>query len=121
MGEAFISKKRERFQHQNDAAKTQELESENLFSLLPDLSTTVYRCDMDGETLPVATDIIAVAALDAGRLSVLLRNVVIGHVKPQDAKLLTTILEKSHHKMLVGVVDCVRRRSRTFTIRIDAQ
>src|ERR1044072_408564 len=118
MGEAFISKKRERFQHQNDAAKERDLETEDLFSVLPDVSSTVYRCVLTSDVAPEPSDSVAVAELESGILSVLLRNTVIGHVKSADAKQLKTFLASSHHKMLVGIVDSVRLLSRSFTIRL---
>ena len=121
MGEAFISAKRERFAQRRDAARRNELDAADLMSLLPDASTTVYRCDMSSDVQPQPSDLVAVAELDVGRVSVLLKNTVVGVVKSADAKRLSLVLSNSPHKMLVAIVATVRARSRTFTIRIATE
>ena len=120
MGEAFISKKKERFEHCRDAAVDEDFKKENLLSLLPDVSITVYRCILtSSDYTPEVGDVVALAELTAGKISVLERNVEIGYVQPEDAKMLLTALGQSSVRMLVGEVHSVGKLSRTFTVTVS--
>ena len=120
MGEAFISMKKEQFEHRRDAAVEKHFKEENLLSRLPDVSFTVYRCALtSADRVPNVGDTIALAELTAGEISVLDRNVVIGYVQSADAQKLLPALRQSGVSMLVGNVHSVGKLSRSFTITIS--
>jgi hypothetical protein len=120
MGEEFISKKKERFDHGRDEAVQRDFMEENLLSRLPDVSTTVYRCTLTAANCtPQVGDLVGLAELGDGKMCVLDRNVVIGHVQPGDARKLRTALQGSSVKMLVAKVHSVGALSRNFTVTLE--
>lgn len=120
MGEAFISAKKEKFEHQRDIAVENDFTSENLFSRMPDVSTTEYRCVLtSGDYKPDIGDAVLVASIEAGKVNLLFRNVLVGYVQKGDAEKLQTILAKSSAKMLVASVVSVGKLSRSFNIILN--
>ena len=120
MGEAFISSKKERFEHQRDAAYEEQLNSENLFSGVPDVVTTVYRCVQTADNVPLeAGDRVLIADLREKNLVVLYNNSVVGCVEPRDGSKLRAVLGDSPRKMLVAVIHSAPTFNRVFTVSID--
>jgi hypothetical protein len=120
MGEAFLSAKKERFDHGKDEAVKKEFKTENLLSLLPDVQTAEYRCALtSAEYKPEVGDRVIVTSLDANKVDVLLQNVIIGHVLAADAAKLIRVLSQSNIRMLAATVRSVGKLTPTFTISVE--
>src|SRR6187397_3223106 len=105
MGEAFISSKKERFQHQRDKSFEEQLGTEDLLSRLPDVITALYRCVLTAKDCSVKeSERVLVADLGETHLTVLWKNQVIGYVQSPDGNKLRACLAGSARRMLVGVV-----------------
>jgi len=122
MGEAFISSKKERFEHQRDKQYEEQLGTEDLLSQLPDVTTTLYRCVLTAHDSSVQVgDRVLIVDLGEQHLTVLWRNQVIGYVQPHDGDKLRTILANSARKMLVAVVHSLPKIGNTFTVTIEIE
>jgi hypothetical protein len=122
MGEAFISSKKERFQHQRDKQFEEQLATEDLLSGLPDVTTTLYRCVLTAKSSSVReNDRVLIADLGEQHLTVLWKNQVIGYVDGHDGNKLRAFLAGSARKMLVGVVHSMPKVGNTFTVALEIQ
>ncbi len=120
MGEAFLSAKKDRFDHGKDEAVKKDFKTENLLSLLPDMLTAEYRCVLNSaEHKPDVGDRVVVASLDSTKVEVLLQNVIIGHVQVADAAKLRRSLTQSSVRMLAATVRSIGKLTPTFTIAVE--
>jgi len=120
MGEAFLSAKKERFDHDRDNAVRKEFKAGNLLSLLPDILTDEYRCRLTSpEYKPTVGDRVVVASLNSARVEVLHRNVIIGHVLTHDAAKLRQLLTTSTFMMLAAEVRSIGKLTPTFVIAVE--
>lgn len=122
MGEAFISQKKEQFQHRRDKSVQNDFKEPNLRSLFPDISITLYRCVAhDATKMPDVGDPIALAEFTPHTLSVLKQNIIIGSVVPEDANKLLKGLAHRSVRMLTGLVHSVGNLDLTFKIQLNTK
>jgi hypothetical protein len=120
MGEAFLSAKKNRFDHGKDEAVKKDFKTENLFSRLPDIRTAEYRCALtSSEHRPEIGDRVVVASLDSTKVQVLLQNVIIGYVLAADAAKLKRSLTESSVRMLAASVRSIGILTPTFKIAVE--
>lgn len=120
MGLAFISSKRDGFEHRRDAAKEAELCSPNLLSALPEDQVELFRCETtrDGVHLRLGEQVL-VTANDEGGIVVLQVNRVIGRLLPAGEKKLRTILAQYPGQMLPAAVAKVPKLGNRFSIQVE--
>lgn len=122
MGEAFISSKKEHFEHQRDKQFEEQLGTEDLLSRLPDVTTTVYRCVLTARDSSVqVADRVLIVDLGEPQLTVLWKNQVIGYVQSHDGDKLRTLLADSVRTMFVAVVHSLPKIGNTFTVTLEIE
>ncbi len=121
MGEAFISNKKERFEHQRDKEFEKQLGTPDLMSRMTEVTTTVYKCVLNSKDTPVQHgDGVLVVDLGESHVSVLWRNQVVGYVQAHDGQKIRAIFSGSPQKMLAGQVHSVSTIGKTFSITLDS-
>jgi hypothetical protein len=119
MGLAFISAKREQFEHKRESAKEAELCGPNLFSSRPDTLTRHYRCVLTDRSISLFRgEELVLAQQGDGEIRVFRQNRAIGHVESASAKKILPILNAALELMLVAQVVTVPRLGEKFLIRL---
>lgn len=120
MGLAFISSKRDGFEHRRDAAKETELCCPNLLSALPEEQIELFRCEttQDNVRLHLGEKVL-VTPSEGGEVVVLQVNRVIGRLLPAAAKKLRPILAQYPGQMLPAAVAKTPKLGSRFSIQIE--
>lgn len=117
MGEDFISKQREGFQHRCDLARRGELLELNLFSFLREGRSRRYRCRRveTGERISVGDVLLLKPAADGG-IEVLKGNQVLGSMSQSGSARLGPALSACRAPVLPAVVCSVSELGGAFEV-----
>jgi hypothetical protein len=118
MGEAFISAKCERFNHQTDAAVEKELKSPDVLTRLPTITMVIYRCIRTANVVIAKGERLLIAEMQKAHLSVLRNNEEIGYVENADSQTLRKLFSETPHKMVVATVEDPPQVSSLFTVTV---
>jgi|GEM_PF-1212017 len=117
MGIAFISTKAKRFKQQTEALFEEKIASENIFSGLPENVIPTFRCRSLTSDLPEVG--VRVLIRDTGStVDVLLMNVRIGFVMPQDASELRDYLNRINSIIVAAQVTESQPISNIFLVQL---
>src|SRR5947209_4276016 len=121
MGEAFISKKKESFEHQRDEEFEKQLESPDLLSRMPEVTKTLYKCVLNasGDSSVQKGDRVLIVDLGKPQVTVLWKNQTIGYVLPHDGEKIRAFMAEAARKMLVGLVHSLPKLGKIFTVTIE--
>jgi hypothetical protein len=115
MGIAFITAKAERFKHQRDAAFEDQLLSENLFSGLPEIVRSTYRCRCVVDELPeIGTPVLLYRS--EGKINVFHLNKQIGVIMSPDSSEVGELMLRRKTEAFAAHVVEQRPISRVFLV-----
>ncbi len=117
MGVAFLANKAKSFKHRRDAAFEDQLNTENLFSGLPDVIESEYRCQSTVQNLPSPEDRLLMRR-SGDRIEVLFQNKVVGSVMEPDKNELLSTMDKLGLQLLAAEVTRVQVLSHVFIVKI---
>lgn len=118
MGIAFITAKAEKFKGRRDKAYEEQLESENLFSGIPEIVARTYRCKATAGELPVTGTMVLLYS-SGETVLVLHLNQEVGTVMSPDMSEIKEVMERAHTDMLPARVVEVRPLSGIFCVQLQ--